>query len=77
MFALSVHGMESATEVWTAWRALFLPDPARAGDGTGRRDLQSFFDADLRTSLEGRDGDGFEVPGLGDEWKMGYPKSPM
>ena len=28
-------------------------------------------------SEEGRDGDGFQVPGLGDEWKMGCPKSPM
>ena len=26
---------------------------------------------------EGRDGDGFQVPGLGDEWKMGCPKCPM
>ena len=26
---------------------------------------------------EGRDGDRFQVPGLGDEWKMGRPKSPM
>ena len=26
---------------------------------------------------EGRVGDGFHVPGLGDEWKMGCPKSPM
>ena len=26
---------------------------------------------------EGRDGDGFQVSGLGDEWKMGCPKSPM
>ena len=26
---------------------------------------------------EGRDGDGFQVPGLGDERKMGRPKSPM
>ena len=26
---------------------------------------------------EGRDGDGCHVPGLGDEWKMGCPKSPM
>ena len=26
---------------------------------------------------EGRDGDGFQVPGLGDEWKMVCPKSPM
>ena len=26
---------------------------------------------------EGRDGDGFQVPELGDEWKMGCPKSPM
>ena len=24
-----------------------------------------------------RDGDGCHVPGLGDEWKMGYPKSPV
>ena len=26
---------------------------------------------------EGRDSDGCHVPGLGDEWKMGCPKSPM
>ena len=26
---------------------------------------------------EGRDGDGFRVPGLGDEWTLGCPKSPM
>ena len=26
---------------------------------------------------EVRDGDGFQVPGLGDEWKVGCPKSPM
>ena len=26
---------------------------------------------------EGRDGDGFQVPGLGDEWKMVCPTSPM
>ena len=26
---------------------------------------------------EGRDGDGCHVPGLGDEWKTGCPKSPM
>ena len=26
---------------------------------------------------EGRDGDEFQVPGLGDEWKMGCPQSPM
>ena len=26
---------------------------------------------------EGRDGDGCRVPGLGDEWKMGCPESPM
>ena len=26
---------------------------------------------------EGRDGDGFQVPGLEDEWKMGCPKIPM
>ena len=26
---------------------------------------------------EGRDGDGFQVHGLGDEWKMACPKSPM
>ena len=26
---------------------------------------------------EGRDGDGCRVPGLGDEWKMGCPQSPM
>ena len=26
---------------------------------------------------EGRDGDGFQVPGVRDEWKMGCPMSPM
>ena len=26
---------------------------------------------------EGRDGDGCHAPGLGDEWKMACPKSPM
>ena len=26
---------------------------------------------------EGRDGDGFQVSELGEEWKMGCPKSPM
>ena len=26
---------------------------------------------------EGRDGDGSHVPGLGDDWKMGCPMSPM
>ena len=26
---------------------------------------------------EGRDGDGFQVPGLEDEWKVGCPKSPV
>ena len=26
---------------------------------------------------KGRDGDGCHVPGLGDEWTMGFPKSPM
>ena len=26
---------------------------------------------------EGRDGDGCQVPGLRDEWKMGCPESPM
>ena len=31
----------------------------------------------LRKKEEGRDGDGFQVPGLGDEWKMGCPKGPM
>ena len=29
------------------------------------------------TAEEGRDGDGCHVPGLGDEWKMSCPKSPM
>ena len=32
----------------------------------------------LRTiAEEGRDGDGCHGPGLGDEWNMGCPKSPM
>ena len=26
---------------------------------------------------EGRDADGFQVPGLGDEWQMGCPRSPL
>ena len=47
----------------------------------------SFFSADVLKKCallalhtiaeEGRDGDGFQVPSLGDEWKMGCPKSPM
>ena len=27
--------------------------------------------------VEGRDGDGVQVPGLGEEWKFGCPKSPL
>ena len=50
-------------------------------------DFKSLFSADvLKTCAllalhiiaeEGRDGDGFQVLGVGDEWKMGCPKSPM
>ena len=46
----------------------------------------SFFSSDvlkkcallaLHIIAEGRDGDGFQVPGLGDECKVGCPKSPV
>ena len=36
VFTHSIHGMECAREVRAAWRALFLPDPAGAGDGAGQ-----------------------------------------
>ena len=52
-----------------------------------RKEFSSLFSADVLKKCallalhviaeEGRDGDGCHVPGLGDEWKMGCPKSPM
>ena len=78
--------------VRAAWRALFLPDTERTGDG---RTFSPFFNADIRTPLfsadvlkkcalialhvtaeGGRDGGGCHVPRLGDEWIMGCPRSP-
>ena len=59
----------------------------------GSEAFSPFFNADIRTTFfsckkcalialhviaeEGRDGDGCHVPGLGDEWEKGCPKSPM
>ena len=40
-FAHGIHGVECASEVWAAWRALFLPDSKGAGDDAGLGYLQS------------------------------------
>ena len=89
-FAHSVHGMECVREVWAAWRALFLPDSggARVAAGLVRLSVPSSMLTSAPPSFllallfvlriiaeEGRDGEEFQ--GLGDEWKMGCPKSPV
>ena len=93
VFTHSIHGMECAREVRAAWRALFFfliqKEPATVlGSETFSTIRSPLFSADVLKKCafialhviaeEGRDAEvGCRAPGLGDDWKMGCPESPM
>ena len=49
VFTHSIRGVECASEVRAAWRALFLPDAERAGKMWVNESFSPFFAAAIRT----------------------------